>query len=489
MEKHKLRERQKRRRSIRATAAAGVAILSTSLLISAAAAAAPEAVVTVTGNAFFRSAIVEAGARPNGSFGSAEDAPDMSWNPRHEDGSRKIGFRYNRAGNADWSGVTDGDFFLPGAEYEAWGLQVGTNSRKVNSDESSDVAGDFSTTIFDDGTFVGVTWASSAPVDGINISQVYSVRKDAASPRIFIDVTLNNTTGGALDVYYLRSVDPDNCRAAFELNIEPCASAAIDDGYTTRNGVTQQRIAGDSDSIVTASDDDGSLLALGTTAAQSIALYDDGFCAADFDWAAIIDGVLTAGAIPSAPISDETCDADFTATKNVPFVEDTTMHVVVKTTVPAGESVSFLVYYDLAGSVSGPAPTGPGNSMALACTPDPVVPGGTVTCVITMGDPNIDILWRASFGGSAFFERGVTLDASGNGTFTFVAPIAAQGQSIMVELVEWDRSATVQVSGVPLPTRLPAGEGPLGVPSGLTLGALVLMGAAVLRLRRAGAVS
>ena len=126
--------------------------------------------------------------------------------------------------------------------------------------------------------------------------------------------------------------------------------------------------------------------------------------------------------------------------------------------------------------------------MELECSPGPVVPGGTVTCVITRGDPGIDILWRASYN-PTIAERGVTLDADGRGTFSFVAPRGAQGQAISVELVEWSPTASVQVTGTPLPTRLPAGEGPLGVPLSLSLGALVLVGAGVLRLRRAGAMS
>jgi hypothetical protein len=253
--------------------------------------------------------------------------------------------------------------------------------------------------------------------------------------------------------------------------------------------VVGQRIAGDADSLVTASDDDGSRLGLGSTAERSLALYDAGFCETDFGWAAIIDAVLAAGTIPAGPITDTSgCGDEFTAAKGVPLVEDTTMHVVVKTTIPAGGSVTFLVYYDLSASSVAGSPS-PRHPMELMCTPDPVVPGGTVTCEITQGDPGIDILWRASFGGSAFVERGVTLDADGRGTFTFVAPLAARDQVITVELVEWSPSATVQVSGVPLPTRLPAGEGSGALPLGLAFGGLVLAGASVLRLRRAGAVS
>jgi hypothetical protein len=125
----------------------------------------------------------------------------------------------------------------------------------------------------------------------------------------------------------------------------------------------------------------------------------------------------------------------------------------------------------------------------LTCTPDPVVPGGTVTCVVTKGPADFEILWNASFGGSAFAGQGVMLDAEGRGSFTFVVPRGAAGQSVEVELVDWLRPVSVQVSTAALPARIPAGEGPAGVPLGLAFGALLLAGAAVVRMRRAGAVS
>jgi hypothetical protein len=158
-----------------------------------------------------------------------------------------------------------------------------------------------------------------------------------------------------------------------------------------------------------------------------------------------------------------------------------------------GQSLAATWYYAVGSTrfgdpVSAPVVVNPTHPMRMACTPDPVVPGATVTCEITQGDPGIDILWRASYN-PVFAGQGVRLDEDGRGTFTFVAPRTAQGQVITVELVEWLPVATLQVSGVPLPTRLPAGEGPLGVPLGLALGALMLTGAAVLRLRRAGGVS
>jgi hypothetical protein len=124
----------------------------------------------------------------------------------------------------------------------------------------------------------------------------------------------------------------------------------------------------------------------------------------------------------------------------------------------------------------------PAVAPVLVCTPDPVVPGGTVTCQITGGDPGIDILWRASFNG-AFAEAGVTLDAEGRGTFTFVAPRSAAGQSVSVELVEWTRPLSVGVTAQALPGTLPAGEGSGGVPMLPLLLAGGLLAAAVWRLR------
>ena len=135
------------------------------------------------------------------------------------------------------------------------------------------------------------------------------------------------------------------------------------------------------------------------------------------------------------------------------------------------------------------SPIAPTQSpLALSCSPDPVVAGGVVTCLITGGDPNVDILWRASYN-PVFASQGVKLDAEGNGSFSFVAPAAALGLPVTVELVEWDRTAVVTV-GRPLPTSVPAGEGQGALPLGLTLGGLlVLAGALRLRLHRAGSVA
>jgi hypothetical protein len=57
----------------------------------------------------------------------------------------------------------------------------------------------------------------------------------------------------------------------------------------------------------------------------------------------------------------------------------------------------------------------------------------------------------------------VTLDADGNGTFSFAVPSAALGQELTVELVAWLAPAPLGVVGGPVPTSVPAGGGPMPV--------------------------
>jgi hypothetical protein len=110
----------------------------------------------------------------------------------------------------------------------------------------------------------------------------------------------------------------------------------------------------------------------------------------------------------------------------------------------------------------------PVSTLALSCDPASVSPGAVVTCMVTGGDPEVEILWRAS-ASPAFAGQGVRLDAEGRGSFSFRVPGTVTSDEVLVELVEWDRTATVMVSGPLVPTSVPAGQ---GSPSG----PLVLLG-------------
>lgn len=154
----------------------------------------------------------------------------------------------------------------------------------------------------------------------------------------------------------------------------------------------------------------------------------------------------------------------------------------------ANSTSKSLTWYFEGGELTFPAPQNCSDvtvvaqpaAPVLTCTPDPVVPAGTVTCEVTGGNPDIDILWRASFNG-VIASTGVRLDAQGRGTFTFIAPRSAAGQSVSVELVEWTEPISVGVTDQVSPGSLPAGEGSGGLP---LLPILLSVGALVAIVRR-----
>ncbi len=128
-----------------------------------------------------------------------------------------------------------------------------------------------------------------------------------------------------------------------------------------------------------------------------------------------------------------------------------------------------------------------GGALGVACAAAPPRVGAVVTCNVSGGDPGAEILWRAAYN-PVFAGAGVTLDASGSGTFSFVVPASAVGEELTVELVEWLSPASLGTVGGPVPTSVPSGGGPAQVWSLLL--APVLAGGVVLRrawsARRAG---
>lgn len=154
-------------------------------------------------------------------------------------------------------------------------------------------------------------------------------------------------------------------------------------------------------------------------------------------------------------------------------------------TVPAGTSIIDQQFGWTPVVVSTPvaSPAGP----SLACTPQDPPVGSTVTCDITRGDADIDILWRATAGDAVIGSTGVRLGSDGTGTFSFVVPRSALGLRIGVELVEWTGPLDVGIAGGPLPQSVPAGQGtPVPAAVVLLLGVLglAMLGSGLL-MRRA----
>ena len=136
----------------------------------------------------------------------------------------------------------------------------------------------------------------------------------------------------------------------------------------------------------------------------------------------------------------------------------------------------------------------PADGPGVACTPaDPSI-GETVTCDVSGGDPDIDILWRAAADDAPLDEGAVRIGPDGLGTFTFVATEVAPGQTLSVELVAWTQPVAVGTVGGPQPTVVRAGEGFGGIdrlPAALVPVAILalLLGAPLMGGRRAGRAS
>ncbi len=119
------------------------------------------------------------------------------------------------------------------------------------------------------------------------------------------------------------------------------------------------------------------------------------------------------------------------------------------------------------GTVAGPcvepaATSAPVAAPSLACLPVVPVADDVVSCMVSGADPDIDILWRAAYN-PVFASAGVRIGADGTGTFSFVVPAAALGEELSVELVEWAAPMSLGVVGGPVPSSVPAGEGPVGL--------------------------
>lgn len=133
-----------------------------------------------------------------------------------------------------------------------------------------------------------------------------------------------------------------------------------------------------------------------------------------------------------------------------------------------------------------PVPT-PGASPVLTCSPPAVATGVEVTCTVTGGDPDVDVLWSAERDGGDV-RRGVRLDAEGRAVFTFIAPDGSG--PLDVRLVGWGAAVRLAVADAVVPTVVRAGGGPQdGLDErwgGVALALLLGVGAA---LRRRGRVT
>jgi LPXTG-motif cell wall-anchored protein len=156
-------------------------------------------------SAYIRNSWVQGGLKGNGSFGTEEAVPS-NFDSLFDSQNGGLGLIDDATENG-FDTNDNGDFFLPGSPYEAWGIKVDGNPTLVNNDGETDIAGSWtsSETTGD----ASVTWQSTSPVDGISVTQVVSAPA-AGDHLLRVTVTLENTDSEARTVFYARQVDPDN---------------------------------------------------------------------------------------------------------------------------------------------------------------------------------------------------------------------------------------------------------------------------------------
>lgn len=307
------------------------------------------AVIDGSVNGFLQTDFVEVGARANGTFGSDTVVPAGTWHTNDAGHPNKLGFRADRGRDGWGVGIDDGDFFITGAPLEVFGLVV-DGTRYWNADWRTGITGSFvsSSTTADP----SITWDSSADSGGVALSQTYSIPTDG-SLYLDIDVTLTNNNGSSAEVYYVRSVDADNCRTRTEAVCDTDGDGVADNpgglswhSYRTWNKIESQRLDGDLVTMATASQTDGSVVGVMTTDTESVAYT------AAVDWTCNIP-------VEASTLYQQTRtytkDAPWTDLSGCPWFNqkgaegfgDDVIGVIVHRTIGAGASATFTVRYVL----------------------------------------------------------------------------------------------------------------------------------------------
>jgi hypothetical protein len=227
------------------------------------------------------------------------------------------------------------------------------------------------------------------------------------------------------------------------------------------------------------------------------------------------DAAGTATDISVGPISFAITGTDATlgtvtdnddGTYTVTVTAGTTVGVATITATVVGADfadTALVTIFDPAADPDGDGPPNgdAGAAPSVVCTPDPVAPGGTITCDVAGGDPNIEILWRAAAGEDtgSVASAAVTLDGTGAGRFSFTLPRTQATGTLTIRLIGWGAATEIRVhpdgalatTDPRLPTTVRAGGGPvtalrswLPLNLALLVAALPLGATALVRRRR-----
>ena len=377
----------------------GTGLLATAVTVGAVglvpgAATPPSPAAVLTGSSgsyevFLRNSVTEVGAEANGAFGSNTNAPDPSWHARTNRWDRNfdtpLGFVSLRSGT-DWSqsSLIEGDFFVPGTDYEAWALQVGANSAGWNkglfkfTGSTGGVAGNF--VAFSGGTnsnTPSVVWRTAQSHHDISLSQRYWLPTDSVST-VNMEVTVTNSASVPQTIYYFRGVDADNCVDNNIANVPTCQGAS-NYGFTVETQILSQALDGDDLSAVVAKGFDGSNLVLWTSEPESVVGAASRYCT-------LMQSPQPELFFTTPRTYDST--AFFDAGNGCTFMNergaewtwnDEYIHLVIEKTVAAGASETFSLAYSLSSDAfeaSSGVTFGVPTTTTTTTTPTNSVPAG-----------------------------------------------------------------------------------------------------------------
>ena len=171
--------------------------LSTRVLLAA---PAPLDVISKGGEMFLYGDNLEVGIAGNGAFGSSE------LSPKGNKKGKQLGY-ISDPSKKNFSNGYHGDFFLPKVSEEGWAITLDGESYNNNRNlQKSEIEGGFVKQKKTSSTAM-VTWKGD--IKGLEITQTFRIYKIGLA--VIIDVALKNTTSTLMkDVYYMRTVDPDN---------------------------------------------------------------------------------------------------------------------------------------------------------------------------------------------------------------------------------------------------------------------------------------
>lgn len=175
----------------------------------------------VNQNAFLYGDNIEVGIAPDGAFGSEVGSPTGIMQ------GKLLGYISDPSKQGFNNGY-HGDFFLPQVPEEGWAIRMGGKTYNNNRNQQwSGINGSITSTN-KTGTTASAIWKGK--LDGLEITQTFRIYK--AGLAVIIDISLKNTTANVMkDVYYMRTVDPDN-------NAEQ--NTAANNPYETVNTIMRQ---------------------------------------------------------------------------------------------------------------------------------------------------------------------------------------------------------------------------------------------------------